>query len=75
MGTSDVRLSPFCIMLWLKAYAGGQRVEYGGLNRCGPHRLMCLNAWPIWSVTLRRCGLVGVDMTLLEEVHHCGGGL
>jgi hypothetical protein len=25
--------------------------------------------------TIRRCGLVGVDVALLEEVCHCGGGL
>ena len=29
----------------------------GGLNRFGPHRLMCLNAWPTGSGTIRRCGL------------------
>ena len=28
-----------------------------GLNRSGPRRLMCLNAWPIGSGTIRRCGL------------------
>jgi hypothetical protein len=27
------------------------------------------------SGTLRRCGLVGVGMVLLEEVCHCGCGL
>ena len=27
------------------------------------------------SGTIRRCGLVGVGVALLEEVHHCGGGL
>jgi len=26
----------------------------GGLKRFGPHRLMCLNAWPIGSGTIRR---------------------
>ena len=70
MGTSDVRLSPFCIMLWLKAYAGGQRVEYGGLNRFGPHRLMCLNAWPIGSGTIRLVPFL-YHMVLLEDVCHC----
>ena len=30
----------------------------------GPHRLMCLNAWPIGSGTIRRCGLVGVGVSL-----------
>ena len=47
----------------------------GGLNRNGLHKLMCLNVWPIGSGTIRRCSLVGVGMTLLEEVCHCGGGL
>ena len=47
----------------------------GGLNRNGPNRLMCLTAWPIGSGTIRRCGLVGVGVTLLQEVCHCGGGL
>ena len=27
------------------------------------------------SGTIRRCGLVGVGVALLEEVCHCGGGL
>ena len=30
---------------------------YGGLNRNGPHRDMCLNAWPVMSGTIRRCGI------------------
>jgi hypothetical protein len=36
---------------------------------------MCLNAWPIESSTIRRCDLLGVDVALLEEVCHYGGGL
>ena len=40
----------------------------GGLNRYGFHRFMCLNAWPIRSGTIRKCGLVGVGVALLEEV-------
>ena len=47
----------------------------GGLNRNVPHRLMCLNAWPIGSDTIRKYGLVGLDMAFLEEVGHYGGGL
>ena len=35
MGTFEVGLKAFCIMLWLQAYEG-QGVEYGGLNRYGP---------------------------------------
>jgi hypothetical protein len=34
-----------------------------------------LNAWPIESSTVRRCGLVGVGVALLEEVCHCRSGL
>ena len=45
MGTFEVELNAFlhydmAISLW------GQGVESGGLNRNGPFRLMCLNAWP-----------------------------
>lgn len=54
----------------------------GVLNKYGPHRIICLNSWPVGSGTIRRIGLVGVDLTLLEEdvalldeVYHCGGGL
>ena len=36
----------------------------GGLNMLGPGR-----------GTIRRCGLVGVGVALLEEVCHCGHGL
>ena len=45
---------------------------YGGLHRCGgsnqndPHRL-------IGNGTIRRCGLVGVGVTLLKELCHRGG--
>ena len=31
----------------------------------GPHRLMCVNAWLRKSDTIRRCGLVGVDVGLV----------
>lgn len=43
---------------------GARGVECGGLNRFGPHRLMCLNAWPTGSGTIRRCVLVGVGVSL-----------
>jgi hypothetical protein len=36
---------------------------------------MCLNAWPMGSVTFRKCSLVGVGVALLEEVCQCGDGL
>jgi hypothetical protein len=34
-------------------------MELGGLNRFDSHRLKCLNAWPMRSGIIRRCGLVG----------------
>ena len=58
-------------MLWLQAY-GGQGVECAGLNKFSPYRLMCLNAWPTGNGTIRRCGLIGVGVALLEEMCHCG---
>lgn len=36
---------------------------------------MCLNVWPIGSDTIRRCVLVRIGVSLLEEIYHCGGGL
>jgi hypothetical protein len=50
-------------------------IGYGGLNRFGLHRLMCLNPWPIGSGTIRKYGLVGVEMDFLEEVCHSIGRL
>ena len=67
MGTFEVGLNAFCIILWLQAY-GGQGVECGGLNRYGSLRLMCLNAWPIRSGTIRRCGLIEVGVPYLEQM-------
>jgi hypothetical protein len=40
-----------------------------------PHRLLCLNAWPIGSGNIRKCGLAGIDVVLLEEVCHYGAWL
>ena len=45
-----------------------------GLNRCGPHRLLCFNAWFIGSDIIRRCGLIREDVALLDEVLLCEGG-
>lgn len=47
-------------------FLGCLNLEYSDLNRNGPHRSTCVNAWPIGRGTLRRCGLVG------EEVCRCG---
>ncbi|ERE82677.1 putative double-stranded RNA-binding protein Staufen isoform 3 [Cricetulus griseus] len=52
-----------------------QRVECDGLNRYGPHGLMCLNAWPIQSGTIRSGTIVEVGVALFEEVCHCGASL
>jgi hypothetical protein len=35
-----------------------------GLNRFGPHRLMCLNVWPTGSDIVRSCGLVRGNVSL-----------
>lgn len=43
------------------------------LNRNGPYRLVCVNAWHIGSSTIRRSSLIGVSMALLDDVCHCGG--
>lgn len=40
----------------------------GSLNAINSHKL-------IERGTIRRCGYIGVDMSLLEEVCHCGGQL
>ena len=44
---------------------------YHGLNKYGHHRLMCLNAWPIESGTIRRYGLVEVGVALLKYMWLC----
>ena len=43
-------------------------IGYSSLNALGTYKL-------IWSGTMRRYDFVGVDMVLLEDVHHCRGGL
>jgi hypothetical protein len=35
---------------------------------------MYLNVWPIGSVTIRRCDLIGGGVVLLEEGYPCVGG-
>jgi hypothetical protein len=40
------------------------RLVWGVLNRNGPRRLICLNAWGIGSGTIRRCDLVGGSVSL-----------
>ena len=46
----------------------------GDLNINGHHRLICLDPWSRESGTLSEYGIVGVIVTLLEEVCHCGAG-
>lgn len=42
-------------------------VSCGNWNVIGLHKV-------IGRGTFRMCGFVGVDMALLEKVHHCEGG-
>jgi hypothetical protein len=37
------------------------------VNSYDLHRLMCLNAWPMGSGTIRRCGLIGGGVALLAK--------
>jgi hypothetical protein len=67
MGSFEVGLNSFCIMIHLPAY-GSQGVECGGLN-------VIVHSRPIESSTIRRCELVGVGVTSLKEVCHQGDGL
>ena len=53
----------------------GYFTQCSGLNRFGPHRLVCLSGWPIGNGTTKRYDLVRVDVALLKEVCHSGGGL
>jgi hypothetical protein len=47
-----------------------------GLNGYGPHRFMCLNAWPTGSDTIKRCVRVRIGVTFLEETYqYRGSGL
>jgi hypothetical protein len=41
-------------------------------NRYGPHRLMCLNAWPMENGTIRRGDLIGGVVTLSEKMCYHG---
>jgi hypothetical protein len=41
-----------------------------GLNEIGSHRLIYLNVSSLGSGTIRRYGLVGVDVALLEKMCH-----
>ena len=61
MGIFEVRLNAFFIMTWQQAF-GGHGVEYGGLKENGPKG----------SGTIRSCGFFEVNVTLFEEVCHCG---
>jgi hypothetical protein len=61
MGTFEVRLNVFCIMLYIgmalidvyEQVYGGQGVEFGGLSMPSPG-----------GVIIRRCSLVGVGVSL-----------
>jgi hypothetical protein len=58
------------IFLVLEIFSGDN--DCGALNRYGPHRLMCLNAWPMGSGTIKMCGLLEVGVALLKGMCHCG---
>ena len=47
-------------------------ISCDGLNRHGPQRLMCLNAWLIGRGTITMYGLVGVGVALQREVYWYG---
>ena len=73
MGTFEIRLNIFCIMLCLnmspihscvEQVNGGHRMEFGSLIILGQGR-----------GTIRRCCLIGVGVAMLEEMCHCGGRL
>ena len=64
MGTFEVGLNSLCIM-----FMGGQRMEYGGLNRNGFHRLMHLNTWPIVGGPIT-CWNKCVTMRVVFELLH-----
>lgn len=42
--------------------------DCGDLTRYGPHRLTCLNSWHIGSGIIRRCGLVGGNISLCHRL-------
>ena len=46
----------------------------GGLNWHVSHRLMCLRYWPSVSGPVRRHGLVGIVVALMEKMYYYGGG-
>ena len=63
-------LDPFFFLHWKCQQLIMIRIDTycGSLNVIGSHNL-------IGSGTIRRCGFVGVGMTLLEEMCHCGDRL
>ena len=62
MGTLEVGLNASCIMKCIQI-DGGQGVEYGSLNKNGPHRIIYLHAWSLGNGnTCERLG----SMALLE---------
>jgi hypothetical protein len=54
-------------------------MEYGGMEDIRPTWAISLwwfeDAWPMESGAVRRCGLVGIGVALLEVLCHCVGGL
>ena len=62
---------------WIRFF-GWTMVNWGwcnDLNKNGPYRLMCLNAWPIGSgPSIRRCSLHGLGVALIKEACQCASG-
>ena len=56
------------ILIPMNTLVHGKKItQCGWLNLFGPHIFLCLNAWPMGSNTIRRCGLVGLGGVLLEK--------
>ena len=76
MSPDNIWVSYCCLFFCLSVSLWGlwERLPLcGGLNRHGFHR-PGFECWAIGNDTIRRC-VVGVGVTLLEEVCHCGGRL
>lgn len=62
-------------MLWLEHVPLQWHPTCGDLDWNVPHRPMCLNTWPMESGAIRKRGLVGVGVAMLEWVWPCGVGV
>ena len=69
MSTFEIGLNTFLHCGMATSYEG-QGLECGRLIRNDLHKLNVNECMAIGSGTIRRCGLIGVGVTLLEEVFH-----